>query len=53
MKTKRKYTLKGGDLIGQGGFGCVFRPTIPCKNRTRKKNKISKIFLGRNSKKKL
>ena len=51
MKTQKKSkTMKGGDLIGSGGFGCVFRPALPCKNRTKKKNKISKIFTGKNSK---
>ena len=38
MKTQKKSkTMKGGDLIGSGGFGCVFRPALPCKNRTKKK----------------
>lgn len=50
---KRKYTrryintrnsLKGGSLIGQGNYGCVFRPDILTKSN----NIVSKIVLKNN-----
>ena len=28
----------GGNLLGQGGYGCVFHPAVLCQNR-KKKNK--------------
>jgi len=35
----------GGNVIGAGGFGCVFRPSLKCKNnKTRKKGRISKLM---------
>ena len=39
--------MKGGKLIGEGSKTCVFKPNIPCKNKSVKvsDNKISKIFL--------
>jgi len=57
MKQTRKYTrkynhkykhtrfsLKGGTLIGQGNYGCVFRPDILTKNSSI----VSKIVLRNN-----
>ena len=57
MKPTRKYTrkynhkykhtrfsLKGGTLIGQGNYGCVFRPDILTKNSSI----VSKIVLRNN-----
>lgn len=45
-KTKHKRTkvLKGGKLIGEGSFGCVIKPAIPCKKYTKSlNNSVSKI----------
>jgi hypothetical protein len=57
IKTARKYThrytrkykhtrfsLKGGTLLGQGNYGCVFRPDILTKNSSI----VSKIVLRNN-----
>jgi hypothetical protein len=53
MKPTRKYTrkykntrfsLRGGALIGQGNYGCVFRPDILTKNNSI----VSKIVLRNN-----
>lgn len=30
MPTTKKY--KGGQVIGHGGFGCIFHPNLECKN---------------------
>ena len=40
----------GGSLIGQGNFGCVFRPDITSKNSpTYNKNIVSKVVLKNNA----
>lgn len=44
LKTKRTKNLKGGKLIGEGSFGCVIKPSIPCKKNTKSlNNTVSKI----------
>ena len=44
----KKYILNGGKLIGQGSYGCVFRPMIPCKGSNKRiPGKVSK-FLNKN-----
>lgn len=41
----------GGDLIGSGSFGCVFKPALKCQdNKTVSDNYVSKILFGDNSK---
>ena len=44
---------KGGTMIGQGSFGCVFKPSIPCSNKAQSQgsDNVSKIFFGSDSKK--
>lgn len=36
--------LKGGKVIGSGGFGCVFKPAIKCKNQKRNDKDITKLM---------
>jgi hypothetical protein len=59
MKNKKKIktTKKNkSQFIGKGSFGCVFKPSIPCKKdlpkskRTHKKNKVSKILIKKGEK---
>jgi len=48
-------TMKGGEVIGSGSYGCVFKPPLKCKNTQKnmattknkktKKNLISKLVL--------
>ena len=38
----------GGDIIGVGSYGCVFKPPLKCKNKTRKKRGISKLMIQEN-----
>ena len=41
----KKHILNGGKLIGQGSYGCVFRPMIPCKGATKRiPGKVSKFL---------
>ena len=37
---------KGGKIIGNGGYGCVFQPALACQkdNKTNLQNKVSKLF---------
>lgn len=37
--------MYGGSAIASGGFGCVFRPSLKCKNKKTKKNHVSKLML--------
>ena len=39
---------KGGEIIGMGSYGCVFKPPLKCKNKTRKKKGISKLMVQEN-----
>ena len=36
----------GGELLGIGGFGCVFYPALNCNNKQITGDKVSKIFVG-------
>ena len=38
----------GGDIIGVGSYGCVFKPPLKCKNKTRKKRGVSKLMIQEN-----
>lgn len=44
--------MYGSGLIGNGSFGCVFRPLISCKGNSNKTDdtRVSKIFFGNDSK---
>lgn len=45
---------KGGDLIGQGSYGCVFKPPLKCeKNIRRPRNKVTKLINYNNAVKEL
>lgn len=46
---KNKNTIKGGEVIASGGFGCVFSPALKCKNKKRTKNKITKLMIRKNA----
>ena len=47
---KNTRKKKGGSVIGAGGYGCVFRPALKCKNKKLKintKKNVSKLLLKR------
>ena len=47
MAKTRKHRRKGGALLGQGSYGCVFRPALACKGNTRNRpGQISKLMDG-------
>jgi serine/threonine protein kinase len=42
---------QGGKVIDSGGYGCVFKPSLKCKNKTRRsKGSISKLMLKKYAK---
>ena len=45
MNNILKFNQYGGKLVGQGTYGCVFRPMIPCKGSDeRRKGYVSKVM---------
>lgn len=42
-------SLDGGEAIASGGFGCVFKPALRCKNGARPKNKVTKLMSTRHA----
>ena len=44
-KVTRKQNIQlGGKKLGEGGYGCVVKPAVPCFNRKVGPNEISKII---------
>ena len=43
--------IKGGDILASGGFGCVFKPALRCKNSIRHvgNNTVSKLMTAKQS----
>ena len=45
---------RGGKSVGSGGYGCVFRPALACKNKkTRKKHMVTKLLRTKYGKKEM
>ena len=44
LKGKLTSKLTGGKVLDSGGFGCVFKPALKCKNKSRPQGKISKLM---------
>jgi hypothetical protein len=49
-KESRKYN-SGGNVIGSGSYGCVFKPALKCKGKTTKniKNKVTKLMFKKHA----
>ena len=45
----KNHPIQGGEAIASGGFGCVFRPALKCKNKKRSKNNISKLMIKKHA----
>lgn len=45
---RNKY---GGEVIGAGGYGCVFKPALKCENQKKRTNGISKMSVNNESEK--
>jgi serine/threonine protein kinase len=52
LKSGSPYSFnnKAGEAIAAGGFGCVFKPAIPCKGETTRSDGISKVLLKKDAK---
>ena len=37
--------IDGGKAFAEGAYGCVFRPSLKCKNEKERKNGVSKLML--------
>ena len=45
INAKQKKRRCGGSVLASGGFGCVFKPALKCKDSTKRdKGKISKLM---------
>lgn len=44
-KTKKRRSKNGGEALTSGGFGCIFKPAIKCKNSNERTTGISKMSL--------
>ena len=38
--------MDGGEVIGSGGYGCVFRPSLKCKSNTKSKRETNNKKMG-------
>lgn len=43
-KPKKRRNLFGGKVIGSGGYGCIFNPSLKCKNNKTNENDVSKLM---------
>ena len=43
-KYYKKRSKSGGEVIGSGGYGCVFKPALRCKDSTFRSSGISKLL---------
>ena len=44
---------KGGEAIASGGFGCIFKPALKCKNKTDRIDGVSKMSIEQHGKKEM
>lgn len=42
-RMSRGRQQRGGEVLGEGGYGCVIRPNIACPNTVASKNLVSKL----------
>ena len=40
MVYSNNFIMKGGDLLSEGGYGCVFYPSINCSGKIAEDSKI-------------
>ena len=49
IRKKTKRTAVGGEAIAAGGFGCVFKPALKCKDKASRTIGISKLLTDRDA----
>jgi hypothetical protein len=47
LKTRRikKRSKLGGEALTSGGFGCIFKPALKCKNTKKRTDGVSKMSI--------
>jgi hypothetical protein len=45
-KRSDKRSKKGGEVITSGGFGCIFKPALKCKDSKKRKDGVSKMSIN-------
>ena len=45
VKRSGKRSKKGGEVIASGGFGCIFKPALKCKDSKKRKDGVSKMSI--------
>ncbi len=45
---KQNRKARGGSIIGQGSFGCVYKPSLRCAGLSLEENNVSKLIYRRN-----
>jgi len=47
--TNKTRKIKGGKVIGSGGFGCIFKPALKCKSKKRSNKDITKLMKNKHA----
>ena len=47
---KRGRSRTGGEALASGGFGCIFKPALKCKNKKERTNGVSKMSVEQHGK---
>ena len=48
-KTNKTRKIKGGKVIGSGGFGCIFKPALKCTSKKRSHKDITKLMKNKHA----
>ena len=51
LDTRNTRNRYGGEVIGAGGYGCVFKPALQCRNQKKRTTGISKLSSNHDSNK--
>ena len=52
MNEENRNTIKSAEVIGEGTYGCIHKPSLKCKNKKANHNKkVSKLLLKENAEK--
>jgi serine/threonine protein kinase len=46
-KKKKGRSKNGGEVLASGGFGCIFKPAIKCKNKSKRTEGVSKMSVAK------
>ena len=49
-RKNKRGKLVGGKVVASGGYGCIFKPAIKCKDKNKQKNRITKLMTRKHAK---